>query len=193
MSNCCCSWCQSDEHKLFLSKSLAKTYGEKCSETGFGCFRHFRVVFSQHFLSCSSFGCSLFSGANVLVSIHRYWCPFIDADHRLLEHLHGNRTYRAKMSSAIDRPSNNDNSKPEDALIPERAPRITTEVQRSPAPSHANNQNLFAVLVKNRRQITSLTAGIHARTHTLAHHHCANVCLSAIFYIIVYYSALGLS
>lgn len=51
----------------------------------------------------------------------------------------------------------------DDALLPSKPalpPRITTQVQRSPplVPPHSN-QNVFRVLVKNRRQITSLTAG----------------------------------
>lgn len=68
------------------------------------------------------------------------------------------------MSSAFNKPSNNDTSQPEDALIPELPPRITTEVQRS-TPPYVANQNLFNVLVKNRRQITSLTAGMYTH-HT---------------------------
>lgn len=55
---------------------------------------------------------------------------------------------------------NNDLVDQEDALIlrPELPPRAATTVQRSPP--HVSNQNVFAVLVKNRRQITSLTAGM---------------------------------
>lgn len=104
------------------------------------------------------------------------------------------------MSSAFDRPSNNDTSQPEDALIPEPelAPKITTEVQRSPDLPHLTNQNLFTVLVKNRRQITSLTAGIHAHATQI---HCQQfiiiapiICFSIIvlrfFYIILLLSLL---
>lgn len=49
----------------------------------------------------------------------------------------------------------------EDALIPkpELPPRVSIDtVQRSPPP-YVSNQNIFAVLLKNKRQITSLTAG----------------------------------
>lgn len=41
---------------------------------------------------------------------------------------------------------------------PALPPRNVT-VQRSSAPPYVHNQNIFAVLLKNRRQITSLTAG----------------------------------
>lgn len=57
----------------------------------------------------------------------------------------------------------NDLGQQEDALIvpsPELPPRLTTTVQRSPPP-HVSNQNIFAVLLKNKRQITSLTAGMY--------------------------------
>lgn len=56
----------------------------------------------------------------------------------------------------------NDLGDQEDALIfrPELPPRAATTVQRSPP--HVSNQNVFAVLVKNRRQITSLTAGMRS-------------------------------
>lgn len=67
------------------------------------------------------------------------------------------------MSTAYNKASSNDTSQPEDALIPELPPRISTEVQRSPPP-YVTNQNLFSVLVKNKRQITSLTAGINIHT-----------------------------
>lgn len=55
-----------------------------------------------------------------------------------------------------------DLSDQEDALIlrPELPPRAATIVQRSPP--HVPNQNVFAVLVKNKRQITSLTAGMRS-------------------------------
>lgn len=55
---------------------------------------------------------------------------------------------------------NNDLGDQEDTLIlrPEYTTRATTTVQRSS--SHVSDQNVFAVLVKNRRQITSLTAGM---------------------------------
>lgn len=56
----------------------------------------------------------------------------------------------------------NDLAKQEDSLLPspELPPRLaTTTVQRSPP--HVSNQNIFAVLLKNKRQITSLTAGTY--------------------------------
>lgn len=70
------------------------------------------------------------------------------------------------MSTAYNKASSNDTSQPEDALIPELPPRISTEVQRSPPP-YVTNQNLFSVLVKNKRQITSLTAGINIHIFTI--------------------------
>lgn len=57
----------------------------------------------------------------------------------------------------------NDLGQQEDSLIstPELPPRLaTTTVQRS-KPPHVSNQNIFAVLLKNKRQITSLTAGTY--------------------------------
>lgn len=49
----------------------------------------------------------------------------------------------------------------DDALLPrpELPPRMTATVQRSPPP-YISNQNVFRVLMKNKRQITSLTAGL---------------------------------
>lgn len=49
----------------------------------------------------------------------------------------------------------------DDALLPrpELPPRMTATVQRS-SPPYVSNQNLFRVLLKNKRQITSLTAGL---------------------------------
>lgn len=70
------------------------------------------------------------------------------------------------MSAAYNKSSNIDTSQPEDALIPDLPPRISTEVQRS-SPPYATNQNLFSVLVKNKRQITSLTAGINIHIFTI--------------------------
>lgn len=57
---------------------------------------------------------------------------------------------------------NNDLGQQDDALIPrpELPPRLTTTVQRSP-PKHLSNQNIFEVLLRNKRQITSLTAGMY--------------------------------
>lgn len=53
-----------------------------------------------------------------------------------------------------------------DALIPrpELPPRLTASVQRSPPP-YVSNQNIFAVLLRNKRQITSLTAGLYTEFH----------------------------
>lgn len=75
---------------------------------------------------------------------------------------------------------NNDLGDHEDALIfrPELPPRIATTVQRSPPP--VSNQNIFAVLVKNRRQITSLTAGMRSLF----------VLLFSSFQILFFYSSL---
>lgn len=59
---------------------------------------------------------------------------------------------------------NNDLGDQEDVFIlrPELPPRAAaTTVQRSSP--HVSNQNVFAVLVKNRRQITSLTAGMRSQ------------------------------
>lgn len=92
-----------------------------------------------------------------------------------LTHTHVQKYRTRKMSSAFTKPSNNDTSQPEDALIPELPPRITTEVQRSPPP-YVTNQNLFSVLVKNKRQITSLTAGIYTHT-THMHYLCDSFAL----------------
>lgn len=50
----------------------------------------------------------------------------------------------------------------DDALLPKPAlpPRIAAQqVQRSNQPPYVPNQNVLTVLVKNKRQITSLTAG----------------------------------
>lgn len=49
----------------------------------------------------------------------------------------------------------------DDALLPrpELPPRMTATVQRSSRP-YVSNQNIFTVLMKNIRQITSLTAGL---------------------------------
>lgn len=49
----------------------------------------------------------------------------------------------------------------DDALLPrpELPPRMTATVQRSPPP-YVSNQNVFRVVMKNKRQITSLTAGL---------------------------------
>lgn len=61
-----------------------------------------------------------------------------------------------------DQKQNSDLGHQEDALIsrPELPPRMTATVQRSPPiPPHLSNENVFAVLLKNKRQITSLTAG----------------------------------
>lgn len=62
-----------------------------------------------------------------------------------------------------DQKHNSDLGHQEDALIsrPELPPRMTfTSVQRStPIPPHLSNENVFAVLLKNKRQVTSLTAG----------------------------------
>lgn len=57
---------------------------------------------------------------------------------------------------------NNDLGQQGDALIPrpELPPRLTASVQRSPPP-YVSNQNIFAVLLRNKRQITSLTAGLY--------------------------------
>lgn len=51
----------------------------------------------------------------------------------------------------------------DDALLPrpELPPRMTATVQRSPPP-YVSNQNVFRVLMKNKRQITSLTAGLYS-------------------------------
>lgn len=67
-----------------------------------------------------------------------------------------------KMTFESENQANNDLGQQGDALIPRPAlpPRLTTSVQRSPPP-HVSNQNIFAVLLKNRRQITSLTAGMN--------------------------------
>lgn len=65
------------------------------------------------------------------------------------------------MSLEIERQQNqNDLGQQEDALLPspDLPPRLSTTVQRSPPP-HVSNQNIFAVLLKNKRQITSLSAG----------------------------------
>lgn len=49
----------------------------------------------------------------------------------------------------------------DDALLPrpELPPRMADTVQRSPPP-YVTNQNPLRVLLKNKRQITSLTAGL---------------------------------
>lgn len=59
------------------------------------------------------------------------------------------------------RPIENELGQQEDALIPppDLPPRGATTVQRSPP--HVSNQNIFAVLLKNKRQITSLAAGTY--------------------------------
>lgn len=61
---------------------------------------------------------------------------------------------------SADQQHNELNGEQEDALIskPDLPPRVAASVQRSPP--HVSNQNIFAVLVKNKRQITSLTAGM---------------------------------
>lgn len=50
---------------------------------------------------------------------------------------------------------------PEDALIPkpELPPRVSIDTVQRSSPPYVSNQNIFAVLLKNKRQITSLTAG----------------------------------
>ncbi|XP_031638404.1 uncharacterized protein LOC116350669 [Contarinia nasturtii] len=64
------------------------------------------------------------------------------------------------------KPNENDLGHQEDALIPtpDLPPRLTTSVQRSHptplSPPHVPNRNIFAVVLKNKRQITSLTAGL---------------------------------
>lgn len=64
------------------------------------------------------------------------------------------------MTFESENKPNDDLGQQADALIPrpELPPRLTTTVQRSPPP-HVSNQNIFAVLLRNKRQITSLTAG----------------------------------
>lgn len=67
------------------------------------------------------------------------------------------------MTFASQQKQNSDLGQQEDALIPspDLPPRVAAmTVQRSPPP-HVSNQNIFAVLVKNKRQITSLTAGLY--------------------------------
>lgn len=65
------------------------------------------------------------------------------------------------MTFASQQKQNSDLGQQEDALIPspDLPPRVAMTVQRSPP--HVSNQNIFAVLVKNKRQITSLTAGLY--------------------------------
>lgn len=79
---------------------------------------------------------------------------------------------RKKLKSTKSKMSLNQNNEideqQEDALLtkPDLPPRLVNEVQRSPPP-HVSNQNVFAVLWKNRRQITSLTAGTCENTSFL--------------------------
>lgn len=49
----------------------------------------------------------------------------------------------------------------ENFLPPELPPRLAND--RISSPPHVTNQNIFSVLLKNKRQITSLTAGMHMR------------------------------
>lgn len=74
-----------------------------------------------------------------------------------------------KMTFESENPTNNDLAQQNDALIstPELPPRLTTSVQRS-SPPYVSNQNIFAVLLRNKRQITSLTAGSYIDLHEIS-------------------------
>lgn len=60
------------------------------------------------------------------------------------------------------KPNENDLGQQEDALIPtpDLPPRLTIVQRSQPTPPHVPNHNIFAVVLKNKRQITSLTAGM---------------------------------